>query len=110
MGYALLPKGAKYAEWKDACRALNRILMTEADAEEGIALIRFEREKAKELVQFAARFQDAKPELVIASLKARYHMLADAEENGVDLKTKQPTVYASMLTGPLFPEDFGVHR
>lgn len=110
MGYDLLPKGAKYAEWMNACKALNRILMTEADAEEGIALVRFEREKGAELAAFLARFQDAKPEMVLASLKARYHMLADAEENGVDLKAKQPLVYASMLTGPLFPEDFGVHR
>jgi hypothetical protein len=110
MGYALLEKGAKYAEWKDACRALNRIHLTESDAEEGIHLIRFEREKQDEIKRFLARFQDIKPELVIASLQARFYLLMDAEENCMDLKKNQPSVYASMLTGPLFPEDFGVFR
>jgi len=110
MGYALLPSGTNYAEWKAACKVLNRIMMTEADAEEGIALVRFERERGDELAAFLARFQDTAPELVLASLKARFSMLADAEENCVDLKKTQPLVYTSMLTGPLFPEDFGVLR
>lgn len=110
MGYGLLEKGAKYAEWKKACAILNRIHMTIEDAEEGIGLVRFEREKGAELTAFLMRFQDVAPEMVLASLKARYHMIADAEENGIDLKKRQPSIYASMLTGPLFPEDFGVQR
>lgn len=110
MSYELLPKGTKYAEWKDACKVLNRIHLTEADAEQGIQLLRLGTAENVALEQFLSRFQDHKPELVIASLRAREAMLMDAENNGFDLKAKQPQVYASMLTGPLFPEDFGVHR
>lgn len=110
MGYELLPKGTNYAEWKDACKVLNRIHFTEEDAEQGISLLRLGTADNPALDQFVARFQDHQREFVIASLRTREAMLTDAECNGINLKARQPEVYASMLTGPLFPEDFGVRR
>lgn len=106
MSYALLEEGAPYAEWQQACAALNKVHFTVDDAREGFDLIRFAEVDQAALDRFIARFQDVQPELVVASLHARFHLVAEAEECGVDLPTSSPNIYANMVTGPLSPEDF----
>lgn len=110
MTYALIEEGASYAEWQIACEALNKVPFTAEDAEEGFDLIRFAQVDQIALDRFTTRFQDVAPEMVVASLHARFNLVAEAEECNIDLKSSSPSVYANMLTGPLFPEDFGVYR
>lgn len=110
MSYALIEEGASYAEWQTACEALNKVPLTTEDAEEGFELIRFAKVDQIALDRFTSRFQDVAPEMVVASLHARFNLVAEAEECNIDLKASRPSIYANMLTGPLFPEDFGVYR
>ncbi|WP_069338301.1 hypothetical protein [Sphingobium yanoikuyae] len=104
----LLEEGAPYAEWQLACTALNKVPFTVNDAEEGFALIRSAGSGVHTITSFAARYQDVAPELVLASLRARFNLVAEAEDCGVDLKTTNPNIYRKMLTGPLTPEDFSI--
>lgn len=104
----LLEPGVGYQDWQTACRALNSVQFTEQDAEEGFELIRYHPIDFDGLERFTARFQDIAPELVIASLQARWNIVAEAQDCGVDLKASSPNIYAKMLIGPLTPEDFNI--
>lgn len=104
----LLEEGAPYAEWQHACAALNKVPFTVEDAEEGFELIRNAGSGVRTIAGFAARYQDVAPELVLASLRARFNLVAEAEDCGIDLKAQSPNIYRKMLTGPLTPEDFSI--
>ena len=104
----LLEPGASYQDWQTACRALNSVHFTERDAEEGFEMIRYDPINFDGLALFTARFQDIAPELVIAALRARWNIVAESQDCGVDLKESSPNIYSKMLTGPLTPEDFNI--
>lgn len=108
MSYALLEEGAPYAEWQKACAVLNKVQFTVDDAQEGFELIRYAKVDQAALDTFTARFQDVPAELVVASLQARFSLVAEAEDCGVDLPSTNPNIYGRMLTGPLTPEDFDI--
>ena len=104
----LLEDGASFAEWQNACAALNKVNFTVTDAEEGFDLIRFGKADQAALTGYMVRFQDVSPEMVVASLQARLNLVSEAEDGGMDLKITSPNIYAKMLTGPLTPEDFNI--
>lgn len=105
---AILEPGATYQEWLTACRALNSVHFTEQDAEEGFELIRYDPMDFDGLALFTTRFQDIEPELVIAALQARWNIVAESQDYGVNLKASNPNIYAKILMGPLAPEDFNI--
>lgn len=109
MSYALFESGAPYAEWEAACAALNKVQFTAEDVEEGFELIRYAEVDHAALSRYTGRFQDAAPEMVVAALHARFNLVAEAQDCGVDLKVTNPNIYGKMLTGPLIPEDFDIY-
>lgn len=104
----LLEDGASFAEWQNACAALNKVQFTADDAEQGFELIRYGKINEAALTRYMSRFQDVSPEMVVASLQARLNLVSEAEEGGVDLNQASLNIYAKMLTGSLTPEDFNI--
>lgn len=108
MPYALLEEGSSYADWRAACEVVSSVTFTIADLKEGFTILAHGDADGVGLKRFAARFQDIAPEIVIASLKSRYEIFAEAQDCGVDLEQDQPEIFASIASKPLTPEDFYV--
>ena len=101
---------APYPTWLAYCEQLNAITFTVDKMELGFTAIMREAtfSEREELALFARGFRGADPDMVIAALRARYEILAEAQDCGVDLKEKEPEIYEGVANRPLTPEDFNV--
>lgn len=100
---------APYAAWQAYCDQLNALKFGNADQMEvGFATIMRQDKHSEELPLFASGFRGVDEDVVIAAVRARYEIWAEACECGVDLKETHPDVWAALATRPLTPEDFNV--
>ena len=100
---------APYAAWQAYCDQLNAVTFSNADQmETGFVAIMREQKHPEELPLYASRFKRYAPELVIAALRARFEIWAEAQDCGVDLKDAAPDVWTALAVRPLTPEDFNI--
>lgn len=100
---------APHAVWQSYCDKLNEVKFRNADQmETGFIAITRERKNSEELELFASGFAPVDSVTVIAALRARFEIWAEAQDCGVDLKTAAPEVWTSLATRPLTPEDFNI--
>lgn len=104
MPYALVEEGATYADWQEACRAINEISLTEAAFIAGRAA----RRDPAAFSAFAAQFGGVPEATVRHAIGARDMMLVEADMDGFDLEHEQPELFRSIVTDPLSPADFMV--
>lgn len=100
---------APYGVWQTYCDQLNAVAFSSADKMETgfLAIARVEK-YPDELPLFASGFAGQEPSLVVAALRARFEIWAEAQDCGVDLKEEQPDVWQDLATRPLTPEDFNI--
>lgn len=100
---------APYAAWQGYCDQLNAVRFGNADQmETGFVAIAREKKHPEELRLFASGFRGWEPATVIAALRARFEIWAEAQDCGIDLKEAQPAVWSALATRSLTPEDFNI--
>ena len=100
---------APYAVWQRYCDHLNTVRFGNPDQmETGFVAIMREEKHPDELQLFATGYRSQEPATVVAALRARYEIWAEAQDCGVDLKEAAPEVWTALATRPLTPEDFNM--